>query len=389
MNINAQASKCLEKCPIQFKTKQYDSVYKNEENYQKSFTDIIKFSKSIKVSRKKKINCIIFNKQNADGIFSAYITIKYLKKRHNGNIDVFLLPLGPHSGKGVDFNLKKDKIASNLKGKNIIIVDLSYNKESVNYLKGISNDLIIIDDHSLSKNALRNSKLNKDSYYIGNEKHSACAYTWKFFFRKMKVPEYVQIFDSNDRSLYLSWLGNNRPYFNFINYRFIHNPHLKWNNINSFNKIEDFINNANVNFAKFVGYYYDEVMNNIKEQIARNARLAYFQGHPVMVLNYRDPALGKMVQRQMLTNAEKQGIKVDFAVLWAYEYTNNLYNISLSEVEHGKPRFNLPEMAKKLGKLGGTGKGAGGSNYRGNIYWPRNDKMDIWDLFGKNPKYLV
>ena len=164
---------------------------------------------------------------------------------------------------------------------------------------------------------------------------------------------------------------------------------MKWNNINSFNKIEDFINNANVNFAKFVGYYYDVVMNNIKEQIARNARLAYFQGHPVMVLNYRDPALGKMVQRQMLTNAEKQGIKVDFAVLWAYEYTNNLYNISLSEVEHGKPRFNLPEMAKKLGKLGGTGKGAGGSNYRGNIYWPRNDKMDIWDLFGKNPKYLV
>ena len=46
----------------------------------------------------------------------------------------------------------------------------------------------------------------------------------------MKVPEYVQIFDSNDRSLYLSWLGNNRPYFNFINYRFVENE----NEINLF-----------------------------------------------------------------------------------------------------------------------------------------------------------
>ena len=45
------------------------------------------------------------------------------------------------------------------------------------------------------------------------------------------------------------------------------------------------------NIANIIGYYYDELANNIKEQVARNAQFAYFEGHPVYVLNYNDPVL--------------------------------------------------------------------------------------------------
>ena len=81
--------------------------------------------------------------------------------------------------------------------------------------------------------------------------------------------------------------------------------------------------------SNLIGHYYDELANNIKEQVARNARKATFQGHPVYVLNYNDPVLSRMVARQMLTNAQKAGDNIHFAVLWGYEYTSNAYRVQL------------------------------------------------------------
>ena len=93
------------------------------------------------------------------------------------------------------------------------------------------------------------------------------------------------------------------------------------------------------------------MVNNIKDQVARNARFAYFQGHPVYVLNYNDPVLYKMVARQMITNAENNNQNIDFAVLWGYEYTSGSYKVFLSEKHtRGKPRFNLPQIAEHLVK---------------------------------------
>ena len=83
----------------------------------------------------------------------------------------------------------------------------------------------------------------------------------------------------------------------FFNYRIFHNPYLKI----SFDKIEDFenldsvVNDEYKVISNLIGHYYDELANNIKEQVARNARKATFQGHPVYVLNYNDPVLSRMV----------------------------------------------------------------------------------------------
>jgi len=119
--------------------------------------------------------------------------------------------------------------------------------------------------------------------------------------------------------------------------------------------MEDFVYLDNVTKNEFnllinmIGHYYEELANNIKDQVARNARKATFQGHPVYVLNYNDPVLYKMVARQMLTNAQKRGDHIDFAVLWGFEYTNNCYKVYLCEFHHGKPKYNLPQIAKTLG----------------------------------------
>jgi hypothetical protein len=179
----------------------------------------------------------------------------------------------------------------------------------------------------------------------------------------------------------------------FYNYRIFHNPYLQKNGIN-FDKISDFeyletvIKDEYNNISNIIGHYYEELANNIKDQVARNARFAHFEGHPVYVLNYNDPVLSRMVARQMLTNAKTKGDNIDFVVLWGYEYTNQCYRIQLVEFHGGTPKHNLPYIAKTLANIGGLDKGGGGAKFVGNFYWPKNKDRDIWDLFSKIPRFI-
>lgn len=371
---------------------QENPVYKSEKEYQASFGEIKKLSAKHTDKQKQSINFIIFNQSNADGITSAYIILRYLKKKLKRDLtqnDVYLLAAKASSGRnsGVAKDIKYNE--SKIRDKNVIVVDLAYDATTLNFLKQISKSLIVIDDHPLTKSVISNTKLNNKNYYIGDDKHAACAYTWKFFYPKKKVIEFVQMIDSDDRKLFLKHIGNTTPIRHYFNYRIIHNPHLKWTDLRSFDKLDKMVKELNPNFAKFVGHYFEELVNNLKEQVARNAVFAYFEGHPVYILCYNDPALKSIVLRQMVTNAKKANKKIDFAVTWGWEHGKGEYSIQLSE-DHNMPLpgNKLPEMARKLGNIGGCKEGGGGSKHVGHFYWPRGNGKDIWDLFGKNPKYL-
>jgi len=356
------------------------SDYKNEKKeYQNSFDSIIDFSKKISTPKKNAINCIIYHAENSDGIMSAYIVLQYLKE--HGKKDITIIPAKPSSGYG-QVNQKLLKYNNDMKDKNILILDLQYNQANLKHIQSLANNVYIIDDHEIANK----NKKNKIEHFIGDNSHACIAYTWKFFYPKKEVPLYVQIIDNDDRKLQLPFLSQFRKISSFYNYRIFHSPYL---NI-KFDKMEDFVYLDNVTKNEFnllinmIGHYYEELANNIKDQVARNARKATFQGHPVYVLNYNDPVLSRMVGRQMLTNAQKRGDKIDFAVLWGYEYTNQCYRVQLIEFHGGKPKYNLPQIAKTLGNIGRTVKGGAGASYVGNFYWPHSKDKDIWDLFSKN-----
>lgn len=349
---------------------------KEMEEYEKSFEDILEFSKKISTPKKKDINCIIFHTENSDGVMSANIALKFLLE--NKKTDIHLIPAKPYSGYGkLDFRITEHE--NSLKNKNILILDLQYNQEMLTYFKKLAKNVYVIDDHSIANS-------NDPNYFTGNGSHAAIAYTWKFFYPKKSVPLYVQIIDNDDRKLQLPYLSQYRNMSSFFNYRIFHSPYLKikFDSIQDFKNLDAIINDEYKFISNLIGHYYDELANNIKEQVARNARKATFQGHPVYVLNYNDPVLSRMVARQMLSNAQKKGEIIHFAVLWGYEYTNNCYRVQLCEFHGGKPKYNLPNIAKTLGNIGKTGKGGGGAGFVGNFYWPRNKHMDIWELFSKN-----
>ena len=352
-----------------------DDNFKNEiDNYQKSFDDIISFSKSYTLKMKNDINCIIFHTENSDGIMSANIAVNYLISKNKEKI--VIIPIKPASGSGhIDTRLSNHE--NRIKDKNVLILDLQYNKENLDFIKKYAKSVTIIDDHSVG------NKSNKH-HFIGSN-HATVAYTWKFFYPNKEVPLYVMIIDNDDRKLQLKSLSKYRKISSFYNYRIFHNPYLKikFDKVSHFKYLNKTISDEFKIISNIIGHYYEELANNMKDQIARNARKATFQGHPVYVLNYNDPVLHRMVGRQMITNAQKNGDKIDFAVLWGYEYTYQYYKVELIEYHGGKPKHNLPKMAKTLGNIGKTKKGGGGANFVGNFYWPRSKDKDIWDLFTK------
>ena len=349
---------------------------KEIKEYQKSFDDIINFSKKVTALKKKAINCIIFHTENSDGVMSANIAIKFLLE--NKKKDIHLIPAKPSSGMG-KINHRLTEYNENMKDKNILILDLQYNDETLKHIKSLAKNVYIIDDHSIGNR-------NNDLHFVGNSNHATIAYTWKFFYPKNDVPKYVQIIDNDDRKLQLPYLSKYRNMSSFFNYRIFHNPYLKikFDKIEDFENLDSVVNDEYKVISNLIGHYYDELANNIKEQVARNARKATFQGHPVYVLNYNDPVLSRMVARQMITNSMARKDNIHFAVLWGYEYTSQAYRVQLVEYHGGKPKYNLASIAKTLGNIGGTSRGGGGDKYVGNFYWPRTKDKDIWDLFSKN-----
>jgi len=71
------------------------SVYKTEEDYEKSLEGAVEFSKKFTEEQKQSFNVIIFN-NNADGIISAYVAWNYLTEGGTINRDLTYIRTYPH-----------------------------------------------------------------------------------------------------------------------------------------------------------------------------------------------------------------------------------------------------------------------------------------------------
>lgn len=350
--------------------KTYDSPYKTEKDYNNSFSDIIKFQSQYKEKDKQIINAVIFHDENNDGVISGYLMWKYLELE-NKKTGVRYYPIKPgHSRNTVDFRI--NNILGSITGLNVIVIDLSYNEETLKAIKNASNHMIVIDDHPAT------TKFVDSNVFVGSN-HSAAAYTYKFLYPKSDVSRVVQYIDDSDRKLFLPYLSFTNLFTSALGFRFVHHSQ-KRPGPEMFQQMHDYFKSDNTNFWIFIGKYFEELTENLKEQIAQNAKPAHFQGYNIGVLNFNSPGLTKKVGRQIITNFKKQGKPIDFAVLWGYEYTAGppAYNITMID-DHKQTQINLGELGKKLGDKGGHPKGGGGKLHVGHFYWPK----DIMELFDK------
>ena len=341
-------------------------------NYEDSFDDILLFRKKFTKREIDDINVIIYHNENNDGMFSAAIAYHYLMENSSKN-DVNVTLIGEKPGK---FNFR-DRII----GKNVLILDLSLKSEFLNDIIRLSKSYIVIDDHS-------KTLLNNEFIFNGSN-HSACGYTWKFFYSKVSIPNTILYIDSSDGKLFLSFIPKSYSTL-FTQSSGIRYTHSKSKEIMIRKQTGDFFielwnvlnDDKKINMLIAIGHYYHEFSENLKEQIAINAVPMNFQGYRVGILNFNSPLLSKPVGRQIITNFKNKGMQIDFAVLWGYEYTSNAYRIQLID-DHKQTRIRMDEIAQRLGSIGGSPKGGQGHPHVGNFYWPKNNNRDIWDLFTK------
>lgn len=364
------------------------SKFKTIEEYQSDFDDIISFRKKITKKELENINMIIYHDENNDGFFSAAIAYNYLKENTSKN-QIQVLGLKPVHGKFVQ--IKNPDIYKN---KNILIVDLDYRSEYLEELSKLASFIIVLDDHQKGLDISKNDNSKLHIFRGRDERHASCAYTWKFFYPKEEIPLAIQFIDDSDLKLFLPFFPRKiaHSFSQAIGHRFSHNKSPSFMQMKKSGKVFidlwDLISEKylSLKYLIFIGKYYDEVIESLKNQIAINAKPAKFQGYDVAVLNFNAPGIKKQVGRQIMSNYKMMGIPIKFCVLWGYEYTNQCYDVTLMDDHSRYSTINLKEIAQKLGDIGGTHKGGGGHQHEGHFYWPHNEKYDIWDLFKK--KYI-
>jgi hypothetical protein len=370
-------STCITKCHL-FDDGLVNKTSSEYHDYQNSLDDIILFSKTITKIEKDDIDVIMFHSANEDGLMAAYYIYTYFKNKK----ELLFIPTKPSSSP-TQLNSRIMKSTNELRNKNLLITDLSFNKPNYDYLSKICKSIIIIDDHPQKNNILKDYSNVK--YFIGDNKHSASIYTFKFFFPKENIPDNLIVIDNNDRKLQLSFINRelSRYYTVYNNFKIIHSPYIKMDmrKNSDFEIIDKMLFEVSDDYKYIVGKHYDEVCNNIKTQVAINSVKRKFCGHDVYILNYNDPVLYKMVSREMFSFAERKGDFIKFVVIYGYEFTANGYKILVSEKHTGGPPKYTSDLYDILNKYGR-------SHYRGgkvaknilNFYYPHDKNHDIFDL---------
>ena len=368
-NFNKIAANSVKKTTFNDCKKQDPSkiVFKNEKEYQNSFDALLKFEKTFTLIKKKAINVIIFHDENNDGIVSAYYAWLFLVLENKLNVK--FIPLKPSHGRNADPRLRQHD--SSLKDSNVLLLDIAYSEASLDYIRKMAKSVIIIDDHSDVKGVSKNIVKDNMSMFVGDGHHAAVSYTFKFFFPKKSVPKIAQYIDNSDAKIFLPFTPFSNLFTSSLGFRYSHQKVRKDEKF--FMDLHELLKDDNVNYWIFLGKYFEEVKENLKNQIAINARPIKFQGYNVAILNFNAPSLSKPVGRQMITNFKNMGRPVDFAVLWGYEYSTQppAYRVQLID-DHSQMKISMKDLAIKFAKMGGHPKGGGGHMHVGNFYWGKN-----------------
>jgi hypothetical protein len=137
-----------------------------------------------------KIDKILYHFKCLDGLSCAVILYKYYLEKKLKLPTFIGIPAGD---KNINYNEYKDK--------NILIADVSFNREQTINLKKVCNSLLIVDHH------ISNYKILKDLDYAKFDlNHSASYLTYTLFYPNKKIPSFILKIEDVD-------IQNKNPHF--------------------------------------------------------------------------------------------------------------------------------------------------------------------------------
>ncbi len=294
-----------------------------------------------------KFNYIIYHKNCLDG-FTGFL-IFTLTNMYSKNSIIY--PDMPSS----------KLIPPNIKGKDIVIIDVAYSKDVLENIFKEANKVLFIDHHNSIKDYVNElgNKYNKAIFF--NQKYSACGLVWKFFNEKKKLPKFIEFIQDNDIG---EWkLKDTKKFISALQVNYKLEPTL--DNLKEWKKL---FKNSEVNKLIKLGSCYEEYKNHL---IIENSRRFSYQKFPSQKIYNINPEIRKIIDgigkyKVIVYNGSCPSVtsigtyfyenyECDFVWLWALNLSKKEIVVSLRSK---KDTVDVGKIASCFGGGGHTGASA-------------------------------
>jgi len=271
------------------------------------------------------VNCVIYHADCTDGFGSAYSAWKLLGNRAEY------------------YACKHGSVPPDVKDKNVVILDFSFNNATTKQMIADANELLVIDHH---KSAV--VELHDISNTIFDMNKSGATLAWEFFHPGKEAPKFIQYI--TDRDLWRWEL----PYSKEFSAAFDMVPH-------DFEEFEKFEDDSVFDDAVKRGSYILAYSKTVVKKVCDKAASRKIDGKDILVVNS---------SHWMSEIGARLAPDCDFAMIWYYDHNDKIIKVSLRAF-HDK--IDVSEISKKYGG-GGHKKAAG-------FVLPSDFKIE--DLFDK------
>lgn len=263
------------------------------------------------------VNCVIYHADCTDGFGSAYSAWKLLGNRAEY------------------YACKHGSVPPDVNGKNVVILDFSFDNATTKRMIEDANELLVIDHH---KSAV--VELHDISNTIFDMNKSGATLAWEFFHPGKEAPKFIMYI--TDRDLWRWEL----PYSKEFSAAFDMVPY-------DFEEFEKFEDDSVFDDAVKRGSYILAYSKTVVKKVCDKAASRKIGGKDVLVVNS---------SHWMSEIGARLAPDCDIAMIWYYDHNDKIIKVSLRAF-HDK--IDVSEVSKKYG--GGGHKKAAGFTLPGNF----------------------
>jgi uncharacterized protein len=307
---------------------------------------------------KQKYNYAIYHKNCLDGFASLIVLIK--SQLLDKNSIIFRdMPSANTPPKGID-------------DKDIIIMDVAYKYNVLRDIVMRAKSVIFIDHHVTIKEDVQklSGQYGDKIKIVYNEYESGVSLTWKYFFKKQKIPLFIKYIKDNDIGEWKYKFTKQFIYALRVHYEMRETSEViaQWNELFDTKQVKSLIK---------LGKKYEQYAEHLLNENLRRYSLELFPSEKIYEKfsdHFMKPGQYKVAvfnngcpNASLLGNRAVETLDCDFALIWTYNMEKKEYIISLRSKE------------ADVGKIA-TAFGGGGHTFASAISLSSN-KYNIQDLF--------
>jgi len=284
------------------------------------------------------VDTIVYHNVCADGIVSAFAGWRFFKGTQK---EIQFVPAA------YDDTFSVDKIP----GKNILIVDFSYNPDQLKALEAAGKKVLILDHH---EGALEMLAVYPHALIVDEQidDHSGAGLSWEYFYPNQGLPPLFQMVQ--DRDIWDFALPHTKPFYEAL-WQFL--ASFKFDKPFPFQELEKYLDDKTIQAEIARGTPMLMELEKRVQLACNTAKIHTYQGQPLWLVYSKN---GNDRSEIGHTLCERGGASLA-AIWWENAKDPNKYHVSFRSQKHRKERhkeFNVNIFAQNFGGKGQRGASA-------------------------------